>query len=74
MPLDGNLILHCHGDGPVQWHRDERPGRTMREEQRSNRLSTITVTKVKPFHMGKYVCLEEQSGEKSTIYVFVKGR
>ncbi|XP_062858176.1 mast/stem cell growth factor receptor kita [Trichomycterus rosablanca] len=72
VPLDGDLVLRCHGDGPVQWHRDERPGRTIKEELRDNRLSTITVTRAKPFHMGKYVCSEEHSGEKSTIYVFVK--
>ncbi|TSN30194.1 Mast/stem cell growth factor receptor kita [Bagarius yarrelli] len=69
--LDGNLVLLCHGDSPVRWLREDRPTRSMREEQRDHQLSTINITKVKPQHRGKYICLEESTGEKSSIYVYV---
>ncbi|MCI4389293.1 hypothetical protein PGIGA_G00096220 [Pangasianodon gigas] len=69
--LDGSLILRCHGDAPVHWARDERRNRTLREEQRGHQMSTIYVAKAKAQHQGKYTCLEESSGEKSSIYVYV---
>ncbi|XP_046692281.1 mast/stem cell growth factor receptor kita isoform X2 [Silurus meridionalis] len=70
--LDENLLLHCHGDSEVRWLREDRPTRIIREEQRDHQLSTIKVPKAKPQHQGKYICLEESSGEESFIYVYVK--
>ncbi|XP_072538757.1 mast/stem cell growth factor receptor kita isoform X2 [Salminus brasiliensis] len=72
VPLNHKLVLHCQSDGPVRWQRDDRPGRTLREEQRRGNMSVINVVKAKPIHMGRYVCLEERSGERSSIYVYVK--
>lgn len=72
--LDGNLMLHCRGDAQVHWLREERPNRRLKEERREHHLSTISVPKARPEHQGKYICLEESSGEKTSIYVYVKGR
>ncbi|XP_017311746.1 mast/stem cell growth factor receptor kita isoform X1 [Ictalurus punctatus] len=69
--LNGNLVLRCHGDSPVRWFREERPSRILRDEQRDHQLSTINMTKAKPQDQGKYICMEESSGEKSSIYVYV---
>ncbi|XP_060773368.1 mast/stem cell growth factor receptor kita isoform X3 [Neoarius graeffei] len=69
--LNGRLILYCHGDAPVRWLREDRPNRILREEQRNHSLSTINVTTAKSHHQGKYICLEESSDEKRSIYVYV---
>ncbi|XP_066532738.1 mast/stem cell growth factor receptor kita isoform X2 [Hoplias malabaricus] len=71
VPLNGNLSLSCKGDGPVRWHREDRPGRPVREQQRKGSMSTINVVNVKAMYLGRYVCLEEHSGDKNSIYVFV---
>lgn len=72
--LNGNFTLHCHCDAPVHWLREERPNRILREEQRGDHLSTVFVDKAWPQHQGKYICLDESTGETSSIYVFVTGK
>ncbi|XP_022520167.1 mast/stem cell growth factor receptor kita isoform X2 [Astyanax mexicanus] len=72
VPLNDKLVLRCRSEGPVQWQREDRPGRNVRDEQRRDNESVITITKAKLHHMGRYVCLEQHSGEKSSIYVYVK--
>ncbi|KAM9435908.1 mast/stem cell growth factor receptor kita isoform 2-T2 [Clarias gariepinus] len=70
--LNGKLVLHCHGDAPVLWEREERPNRPLKEQQREHHLSIITLDRVMSHHQGKYNCLEGPSREKSSIYVYVK--
>ncbi|XP_076873227.1 mast/stem cell growth factor receptor kita isoform X2 [Brachyhypopomus gauderio] len=66
------LVLRCQGNGPVRWHREDRPRSPPREEHRSGEVSIIRVEHAQQLHRGRYICLEEKSGEKSSIYVFVK--
>ncbi|XP_030627009.1 mast/stem cell growth factor receptor kita [Chanos chanos] len=72
VPLDGQLSLHCRGDRPVQWQRDDRPGRKLKGERREGNESIIYVSKAQPLHMGRYTCEEDSTGERSSIYVYVK--
>ncbi|XP_051951306.1 mast/stem cell growth factor receptor kita isoform X4 [Xyrauchen texanus] len=72
VPLNGDFNLLCHSDSSVRWIREDRPSRTLKEEQRKGQLTVLKVTRAGPQHMGKYSCQEESSGEKSSIYVYVK--
>lgn len=74
VPLNGNFILHCQSDSSVRWLREDRPTRTLKEEQRDGLFTVLKVPKAGPQHMGKYSCREDSSGEKSSIYVYVKGK
>ncbi|XP_056620833.1 mast/stem cell growth factor receptor kita isoform X1 [Triplophysa dalaica] len=71
VPLNGKFILHCQSNSSVRWLREDRPTRTIKEEQREGLITILKVPKAGPQHMGKYSCREE-SGEKSSIYVYVK--
>ncbi|KAL6486115.1 hypothetical protein MHYP_G00055070 [Metynnis hypsauchen] len=72
VPLYGKLFLQCQSDGPVRWQREDRPGRTLKEEHREGNMSVIHVARAKLINMGRYVCQEEHSGEKSSIYVYIQ--
>lgn len=45
----------------------------MRGEKRIDGMSTLHIPRAQPVHMGRYICLEESSSEKASIYVYVKG-
>lgn len=45
----------------------------MRGEKRVAGTSTLRIAKAQPVHMGRYICLEESTKERSSIYVYVKG-
>lgn len=45
----------------------------MRGEKKVDGTSTLYIPKAHPAHMGRYICLEEASQEKASIYVYVKG-
>uniref|UniRef100_A0A8C8GZZ6 receptor protein-tyrosine kinase n=1 Tax=Oncorhynchus tshawytscha TaxID=74940 RepID=A0A8C8GZZ6_ONCTS len=62
--------LRCQGDQVMRWQREDRP--KLRGEVRSNGASDLDIPKAQPVHMGRYICLEESSGEQSSVYVFVK--
>lgn len=74
VPLNGDFSLRCQGDNPVRWLREDRPNRTLKEEQRQGQLTILKVSKAGLHHMGKYSCREDTSGEKSYVYVYVKGK
>lgn len=57
----------------MRWLREGRPTRNL-NEQREGHVAVLKVSKAGPLHMGKYSCREEKSGEKSSIYVYVKGK
>lgn len=57
----------------MRWLREDRPTRILKE-QRQGQVTVLKVNKAGPQHMGKYSCREEESGEKSSIYVYVKGK
>ncbi|XP_039548665.1 mast/stem cell growth factor receptor kita isoform X2 [Pimephales promelas] len=71
VPLNGDFSLRCQSNSSVRWMREDRPTRTLKEEQRQGQLTVLKMSKAGPQHMGKYSCCEE-TGEKSSIYVYVK--
>lgn len=73
VPLNDDFSLNCQSDSSVRWLREDRPTRNLRE-QRQGQVAVLKVSKAGPQHMGKYSCREEESGEKSSIYVYVKGK
>lgn len=73
VPQNSDFSLRCQSNSSVHWLREDRPMRTLKEEQRQGQLTVLKVSKAGPQHMGKYSCREE-SGEKSSIYVYVKGK
>ncbi|CAB1324124.1 unnamed protein product, partial [Coregonus sp. 'balchen'] len=70
IPLNAPLSLLCQGDQVVQWQREDRP--KLRGEERTNGASILKIPRAQPGHMGRYICLEERTGEQSSVYVYVK--
>ncbi|CAL8309399.1 unnamed protein product [Lota lota] len=70
VPLNGPLSLHCSGQRVVQWRREAGP--RVRGEVRTPGMSVLHVPRATPVQMGRYVCLEESTGEQASIYVYVK--
>ncbi|KAL2089880.1 hypothetical protein ACEWY4_014568 [Coilia grayii] len=71
--LNDPLRLHCQGDGgPVQWLREDRPNRKVRWEERKGRNATVHISHVHITNMGPYACQDMDTGERRSIYVFVK--
>ncbi|XP_077964962.1 mast/stem cell growth factor receptor kita isoform X2 [Gasterosteus aculeatus] len=70
VPLNAPFELRCHGDTETQWQREDRP--KVRGEKRVAGTSTLRIAKAQPVHMGRYICLEESTKERSSIYVYVK--
>lgn len=68
--LNSPFELRCRGVKAMQWQREERP--KVRGEKKSDGMSTLHIPKAQPVHMGRYICLEELSKEKASIYVYVK--
>lgn len=72
----GQLELRCHDDaeesmGSVQWLREK--GRKIDGELKEDGASVILLTSTQNQHMGRYTCENTKTGEKSSIYVYVKG-
>ncbi|KAM8873658.1 mast/stem cell growth factor receptor kita isoform 2-T2 [Spinachia spinachia] len=70
VPLNAPFELRCHGDKEVQWQRENRL--KVRGEKKVAGMSTLSIPKAQPVHMGRYICLEESSKQRSSIYVYVK--
>lgn len=69
--LNAPFELQCRGEKAMQWQREERP--KVRGEKKVDGKSTLYIPKAHPAHMGRYICLEEASQERASIYVYVKG-
>lgn len=69
--LNAPFELQCLGEKTMQWQREERP--KVRGEKKVDGKSTLYIPKAHPAHMGRYICLEEASQERASIYVYVKG-
>lgn len=72
----GQLELRCEDNtrfdaNRLRWHRDK--GRRIEGEQAEDGASVINLTSIQPQHMGRYTCVSTQTGEKSSIYIYVKG-
>ncbi|XP_068176035.1 mast/stem cell growth factor receptor kita isoform X2 [Antennarius striatus] len=68
--LNTPLELHCQGVKVMQWQREDRP--KVRGEKKTDGMSILHITRAQLVHMGRYICLEESSGEKTSLYVYVK--
>ncbi|CAJ1059987.1 mast/stem cell growth factor receptor Kit isoform X2 [Xyrichtys novacula] len=77
-PADSHIIvmlsqpfeLRCQGEKAMQWQREDRL--RVRGEKKSDGMSILHIPKAQPVHMGRFICLEESSGEQTSIYVYVK--
>ncbi|XP_076846877.1 KIT proto-oncogene, receptor tyrosine kinase b [Brachyhypopomus gauderio] len=74
--LKGNqLELRCHDDvqggvGSLRWQREK--GRRIEGEHDEDGAAVISLVSSQPQHMGRYTCENAITGEKSSIYVYVK--
>nr|XP_046247950.1 mast/stem cell growth factor receptor kita isoform X2 [Scatophagus argus] len=68
--LNAPFELRCEGVRAMQWQREERP--KVRGEKKIDGMSMLYIPRAQPVHMGRYICLEESSQEKASIYVYVK--
>lgn len=72
----GQLELRCEDNSgayvdKLQWHRDK--GKRIEGEQAKDGAIVINLASTQLQHMGRYTCQSTQTGEKSSIYIYVKG-
>ncbi|XP_023248956.1 mast/stem cell growth factor receptor Kit isoform X1 [Seriola lalandi dorsalis] len=70
--LNRPFELHCQGEKEMQWQREDRPNVKLRGEKKVDGMSTLHVTRALPGHMGRYICLEKSSGERASVYIYVR--
>ncbi|KAM6938048.1 mast/stem cell growth factor receptor kita [Lycodopsis pacificus] len=70
VPLNAPFELCCQGEKEMQWQREDRP--KVRGEKKVAGMSTLRIPRAQPVHMGRYICLEESTKERTSIYVYVK--
>lgn len=70
VPLAAPFELRCQGEKEMQWQREDRL--KVRGEKKVAGMSTLRISRAQPVHMGRYICLEESTREKTSIYIFVK--
>ncbi|XP_045902877.1 KIT proto-oncogene, receptor tyrosine kinase b isoform X2 [Micropterus dolomieu] len=77
VPQRGKLELRCHdnattsGTPPRLRWQTERP-RRLEGEVEEGGAAYVKVSAVQPYHMGRYVCVNNSTLEHSSIYVYVK--
>ncbi|XP_026201200.1 mast/stem cell growth factor receptor kita isoform X2 [Anabas testudineus] len=67
--LNKSFELRCQGEKEMQWLKDRRK---VRGEKAVDGMSTLHISKAQLVHMGRYTCLEKNSGEQVSIYVYVR--
>ncbi|KAG7228763.1 hypothetical protein INR49_008541 [Caranx melampygus] len=70
--LNKPFELHCRGEKEMQWQREDRPTQRQRGEKRVVGMSSLHISRAQPVHMGRYICLEKSSGERASIYIYVR--
>ncbi|CAL8332200.1 unnamed protein product [Lota lota] len=78
VPKKGRLELRCHDDGDmsggawsgVRWQRDR--ARRLEGEVEEGGTVYVRVAVVQPYHMGRYMCVNNSTLEHSSIYVYVR--
>ncbi|XP_053177767.1 mast/stem cell growth factor receptor kita [Scomber japonicus] len=68
--LNAPFSLRCQGEKDMHWEREDRL--KVRGESKTVGMSTLHINRAQPIHLGRYICLEESSGEKASIYIYVK--
>lgn len=78
IPKRGMLELRCHDNATtsgtpsrLKWLRER--GRRLEEEVEEGGVTKVKVLSVQPYHMGRYMCVNNNTMEHSSIYVYVKG-
>lgn len=78
VPKLGKLELRCTDNATtsgapsrLRWLRER--VRRVDGEVEEGRVTYIKVSPVQPLHMGRYVCINNSTRERSSIYVYVKG-
>ncbi|XP_036438948.1 KIT proto-oncogene, receptor tyrosine kinase b [Colossoma macropomum] len=71
----GQLELRCQDDvetgaGIVRWQREK--VKRIEGDREEDGAVIISLVSTQPQHMGRYTCENTQTGEKSSIYVYVK--
>ncbi|KAL6466734.1 hypothetical protein MHYP_G00245380 [Metynnis hypsauchen] len=71
----GQLELRCHDDvktgtGIVRWQREK--DKRIEGDREEDGAVIISLASTQPQHMGRYTCENTQTGEKSSIHVYVK--
>ncbi|RXN04697.1 mast stem cell growth factor receptor kita-like protein [Labeo rohita] len=73
IPKGGQLELSCYDDAEaskVRWMREK--GRKIEGGQEEAGASIILLTSTQVQHMGRYICENTKTEEKSSIYIYVK--
>lgn len=72
------MELRCHDNATtsgtpsrLKWLRER--GRRLEGEVEEGGAKLIKVSSVQPYHMGRYMCVNNNTMEHSSIYVYVKG-
>ncbi|XP_067434847.1 KIT proto-oncogene, receptor tyrosine kinase b isoform X1 [Thunnus thynnus] len=77
VPKKGKLELRCHNNATTsgapsrlrwQWER----ARRLEGEMEEGGVAYVKVPAVQAYHMGRYVCINNSTLERSSIYVYVK--
>lgn len=78
VPKWGKLELRCHDNATtsgaptkLRWLRER--FRRLEGGREEDGVAYIKVSTVQVFHMGRYVCINNNTMEHSSIYVYVKG-
>lgn len=78
MPKRGKLELRCHDNSTVSgaatrlrwlWEKARRLEGGVEEDG----VALVRVSSALPYHMGRYICVNDVTREHSSIFVYVKG-
>ncbi|CAG5862335.1 unnamed protein product [Menidia menidia] len=62
--------LRCQSDNKTQWRREDW-NKPLKAKQIDG-MWTLQISRAQPVNMGRYICLDENSREQASIYVYVK--
>ncbi|XP_061535634.1 KIT proto-oncogene, receptor tyrosine kinase b isoform X2 [Phycodurus eques] len=76
VPKRGRLELYCHDDATrpgatsrLRWQREK--ARRLEGEAQEGGVAVVKVPAVQAYHMGRYVCVNNSTLERTSIYVYV---
>lgn len=69
--LNKPFELQCRGEKEIQWQWRNRD--KVRGQKMVDGMSTLHIPKAQHLHQARYSCLEKNSEEEVSIYVYVRG-